>query len=90
MVKPNKISNEDWEALMEEHEGAMLMTGFEEALLGFGRQFNKTLAVYDRNKCLNILINEHGMDYEGAVEYFEFNVVGSYIGETTPVFITLI
>jgi len=90
MVKPNKISNEDWEALMEEHEGVMLMTGFEEALLGFGRQFNKSLAIYSREKCLNILIEEHGMDYEGAVEYFEFNVVGSYIGETTPVFITLI
>ena len=47
MVKPDKISNEDWEALMEEHEGAMLMTGFEEALIGFGRQFNKSLAIYN-------------------------------------------
>jgi len=58
-------------------------------LIGFGYQFNKTLAVYDRNKCLNILMST-GMDYEEAVEYFEFNVVGSYVGETTPVFISLI
>ena len=89
MVKPNGINKEDWDDLMEEFEGALMATGFEEALIGFGYQFNKTLAVYDRNKCLNILMST-GMDYEEAVEYFEFNVVGSYVGETTPVFISLI
>ena len=89
MVKPNRINKEDWDDLMEEFEGALMATGFEEALIGFGYQFNKPLAVYDRNKCLNILMST-GMDYEEAVEYFEFNVVGSYVGETTPVFISLI
>ena len=89
MVKPKRINKEDWDDLMEEFEGALMATGFEEALIGFGYQFNKTLAVYDRNKCLNILMST-GMDYEEAVEYFEFNVVGSYVGETTPVFISLI
>ena len=89
MVKPKRISKEDWDDLMEEFEGALMATGFEEALIGFGYQFNKTLAVYDRDKCINILIAT-GMDYEEAVEYFEFNVVGSYVGETTPVFISLI
>ena len=89
MVKPKRISKEDWDDLMEEFEGALMANGFEEALIGFGYQFNKPLAVYDRNKCLNILMST-GMDYEEAVEYFEFNVVGSYVGETTPVFISLI
>ena len=89
MVKPKRISKEDWDVLMEQFEGAFMATGFEEALIGFGYQFNKTLAVYDRDKCINILIAT-GMDYEEAVEYFEFNVVGSYVGETTPVFISLI
>ena len=89
MVKPKRISKEDWDDLMEEFEAALMATGFEEALIGFGYQFNKPLAVYDRNKCLNILMST-GMDYEEAVEYFEFNVVGSYVGETTPVFISLI
>jgi len=89
MVKPKRISKEDWDVLMEQFEGALMATGFEEALIGFGYQFNKTLAVYDRDKCINILIAT-GMDYEEAVEYFEFNVVGSYVGETTPVFISLI
>ena len=89
MVKPKRITKEDWDDLMEQFEGALMATGFEEALIGFGYQFNKTLAVYDRDKCINILIAT-GMDYEEAVEYFEFNVVGSYVGETTPVFISLI
>ena len=89
MVKPKRISKEDWDVLMEQFEGALMATGFEEALIGFGYQFNKTLAVYDRDKCINILIAT-GMDYEEAVEYFEFDVIGSYVGETTPVFISLI
>ena len=27
--------------------------------------------------------------YEQAVEYFDYNVQGSYVGESTPIFITL-
>jgi len=27
------------------------------------------------------------MDYSEAVEYMEFNVVGGYVGEFTPIFI---
>ena len=28
------------------------------------------------------------MTYEEAVEYYEFNIVGAWLGEFTPVFIT--
>ena len=27
------------------------------------------------------------MDYEEAVEFFDFNVTGAYVGENTPVFL---
>ena len=26
------------------------------------------------------------MEYDDAVEYLEFNTIGSYMGETTPIF----
>ena len=29
------------------------------------------------------------MTYKEAVEYFEFNILGSYMGEKTPIFLTL-
>ena len=28
------------------------------------------------------------MEYEEAIEYFEFNVVGAWVGDNTPVFIS--
>ena len=28
------------------------------------------------------------MTYEEAVEYFEFNVIGAWVGEQTPMFLT--
>ena len=65
----------------------MLAVGFEEALIGYGNQFNNHVAIYDRNKCINILMQRDGMDKEEAEEYFEYNVQGSYVGEETPVFL---
>mgnify|MGYP004459849741 CR=1 FL=1 len=63
----------------------LLANGFEKAFLGIGRQFNKELAVYDYDKCIDILTKD--MCREDAVEYFEFNVVGAYVGEDTPIFV---
>jgi hypothetical protein len=66
----------------------LLATGFEDAFIGealrFG--FNEPVAAYDYDKCLEILQRD-GMSYEEAVEYFEFNTLGAWVGEQTPVFI---
>ena len=64
----------------------LLADGFEDALIGVGQQFNKTLAVYDRQKCIEILMERDGMTDEQAVEYFDYNVTGAWVGENTPIF----
>lgn len=61
--------------------------GFEDALIGVGQQFNKAMAVYDRQKCIEILMERDGMSDEEAVEYFEYNVTGAWVGEYTPIFL---
>ena len=66
-------------------EQIYLADGFEEAFLGIGQQFNNFFAVYDKNKCIEILAKD--MSFEEAQEYFDYNVVGAYLGENTPVFI---
>lgn len=66
----------------------LLADGFEEAFLGIGQQFNRFFAVYDKFKCLQILSED--MSLEEAEEYFDFNVVGVYVGENTPVFVDII
>ena len=62
--------------------------GFDAALLGYVQQFNAHIALYDREKCLSILQSQ-GMGADGAEEYFEFNVVGAYVGPGTPAFATI-
>jgi len=64
----------------------LLADGFEDALIGIGMQFNKPLAIYDCEKCLDILMHRYGMSYEDAEEYLCFNVYDAYVGEQTPVF----
>ena len=67
--------------------GLLLAVGFEEAVIGISeRRGDPSLVAYDADKCIQILIDQ-GMTDEEAVEYFGYNVVGSYVGERTPIFI---
>lgn len=81
----NLPSLEDYENHDEE---TIYMDGFDDALLGLGTQFNRDLAIYDYERCIEILMNRDDMTYEEAKEFMEFNVVGSYLGDHTPVFLT--
>ena len=68
----------------------LLADGFENALIGISGGSNP-VAIYDIDKCLKILEDQFKNDsddpYAEAVEYFEFNVMGSYVGEKTPIYI---
>ena len=78
----------DW--IIEYNEEALLADGFEEAFLGVSEVYGRPpLATYDRDKCIDILIQRDGMTYEEAEEYFDFNVRGAWVGENTPIYLTL-
>ena len=66
---------------------ALKADGLEEALIGTGRQFTQELMVYSVEKVLEILMTRDGMSYEDAREFYEFNIVGAYVGAGTPVFV---
>ncbi len=74
-------------AILEEEE-ALLADGFENALVGYTNGYN-VKAVYDYSLCVHILMERDEMTYEDALEHMEYNVVGGYVGEKTPLFITL-
>jgi hypothetical protein len=65
---------------------ALLADGFEDAFVGFGMQFTAAVAIYDYERCLTILQIRDEMSWDEASEYFEYNVVGAYVGAHTPVF----
>ena len=59
----------------------LLADGFNDALIGIT---SKNIAVYDIDKCFRIL-EKQGMSLDDAIEYFYFNVEGSFVGEQTPI-----
>jgi hypothetical protein len=83
-MSTTKIQNAIDSCLSEDQE-ITLATGYEDAFVGIATQFNRVFAVYDRAKCIDILAKD--MSYDEAEEYFQFNVEGAYVGESTPAFI---
>lgn len=64
----------------------LLADGLDEAFIGIGWQFNTPIAMYDRDKCIEILESQ-GMTPDEAQEYFYYNTQGAYVGEQTPIFL---
>jgi hypothetical protein len=73
--------------MTDKEDMIMLVEGFEDAFIGIGTQFNRHFAIYDRQKCIEILMVHDGMEEDDAEEYFEFNVAGAWVGHGTPVFV---
>ena len=68
-----------------------LADGYEKAFIGttisaFGR---KQVALYDYDKCIMILMNDNNWDEDEAIEWFNFNTIGSWVGEDTPIFVNM-
>lgn len=66
-------------------EEVLLADGFDDAFIGLGRIAGTVIACYDREKCIQELMQD--VNREEAEEYFEFNVQGAYVGPNTPCFI---
>ena len=70
----------------------MLADGFEDAFIGMSYRFgiDVPVATYDREKCIEIIIRDGWQTVvtrEEADEYFEYNVIGAWLGDSTPIFV---
>ena len=62
-------------------EDILTANGFDDAVIGID---DKTMRViYSVTKCIEILMSEMDMSMEESVEFFEFNVKGSELGDKT-------
>jgi hypothetical protein len=72
-------------------EGAVLLDGLEDAIVGivedFGSPGRKML--YSKSRILKILQERDLMTYGEAEEFYDYNILGLYAGELTPVFLDL-
>jgi len=61
----------------------LIADGFDDAIIGVDEENGKI--IYDIDEVINILIID-GMDVNEAIEFYEYNISGSFVGEKTPVF----
>jgi hypothetical protein len=82
------MSSELLEALAEINPEALLADGLEAALIGYTvNHHHAHVAVYDINKCIEVLVDRDGMSHEEADEYLSFNTLGAFVGENGPIYI---
>jgi len=81
----------------------LLADGFDEAIIGYIDRTNEPrVVVYDREKCIDIILRDilsptlcnreswercSCSNRDEAEEYFEYNVAGSYMGAETPAYL---
>jgi len=74
--------------LRELNPEALLADGLEAALIGYTvNTHHAHVAVYDIDKCIDVLVERDGMTPEEADEYLSFNTICAYVGENGPLYI---
>ena len=82
MKTKNKI-----ELLKEENPDYLMADGFDDAIVGTAERFGMhRVVLYDTTKCIDILMKRDKMTEEEAIDFFYYNVLGSWMGEYTPCF----
>lgn len=66
-----------------EDEELLLADGFDDAVIGVDESTMRI--IYSSGKCIEILMIQSEMLLDQAIEFFEFNVKGSYVGDKTPI-----
>ena len=78
------------EHLEEFGEEALLMeprSDYDSCIIGVGHRFHDgPLAIYSVERILAVLQGD-GMDEESAMEWFDFNIIGGWHGEGTPIYV---
>jgi len=61
----------------------LIADGFDDAVIGV--DYGSSRLIYSCKKCIEILIEQEEMTAEDAIEHFQFNVAGAWVGEKTPI-----
>lgn len=75
------------EVIIEHNPEAILWEGLDSCLVGVSVDGR---AVYDIEKMLRHFEDHEDMNEEDAMEHLEYNILGAYVGEYTPIHINLL
>lgn len=73
------------EEIRQDYPESILWDGFDADIIGFDISAEKV--VYNYDKMVNTLIERDKMSEEEAMEYIDYNILGAYVGEKTPIII---
>ena len=66
----------------------MTADGFDEAVVGTITSYGRGESIlYSTEKILGIMMERDGMSADEALEFFHYNILGSYNGEGMPAFL---
>jgi hypothetical protein len=87
----------------DEYPSTLTLDGFNLAIVGYVERIGLgPIIVYDKDIIIDMLMKdmvvekddlcegqtEEDIKYEMAIEYFDYNIIGAYMGEYTPFYLT--
>ena len=82
-MKRNKLDD-----IVDQYPDAEILKadGFDDCILGYEYGWDGNIRlIYSVDKVINRLNKKDKMPIDEAIEYFEFNMRGAYVGENTPI-----
>ncbi len=83
-----KTSKEIVERLSENEPEALTPDGFEDCVVGIVETFHGDVALLSKDMVIAKMIKRDRMSYEDALEFFDFNIKGAYMGDHQPVYLS--
>jgi hypothetical protein len=66
-------------------EEILIADGYDDCIIGYDYGIGDIRIIYSVKKILNKLVKKDYMTEEEAIEHFEYNMRGGYVGEKTPI-----
>ena len=71
----------------ESYPDVLIADGFDKAIMGIvERSGMNPVVLYNKNKCIDIMIKRDKMTESEAIDFYYYNIVGAHMGDYTPCF----
>jgi len=79
------LASEVKKRIKEVNPEAIVWDGLDDAIVGYGGAFDQCVVIYRRQTILYILMRDNDWSYAEAIEWYEYNIKGGYLGVNTPI-----
>ena len=66
---------------------SLLANGYNNCIIGVASGNDTGRVVYSIPKMIEVCMKELAVDYDDALEWFEYNTFNAYVGELTPIYL---